>query len=40
MYSIDTTKRFDKDLKRCVKRGLNLQLTLLFLRTGTHSDLF
>ena len=90
MYSVDTTKRFDKDLKRCVKRGLNLQfvydaiallrttgtlpqqyrppklsgdldgiwechiqpdwlmtwsqndteLTLLFLRTGTHADLF
>ena len=90
MYSIDTTKRFDKDLKRCLKRGLDLQhiydaiallrttgtlpvqyrphklsgskdgqlechietdwlmtweqndtqLTLLFLRTGTHSDLF
>ena len=90
MYSVDTTKRFDKDLKRCMKRGLDLQLiheaisllratgtlpmkyrphklsgdkngqwechiepdwlmiweqndtelTLLFLRTGTHSDLF
>ena len=90
MYSVDTTKRFEKDLKRCQKRGLNLQLildaiaqlrttgtlpmkyrphklsgdkngqwechiepdwlmtwnqndtelTLLFLRTGTHSDLF
>ena len=90
MYSVDTTKRFDKDLKRCLKRGLKLQhiydainllrtngslpaqyhphklsgnldgvwechiepdwlmtweqndtqLTLLFLRTGTHSDLF
>ena len=84
MYSIDTTKRFDKDLKRCLKRGLDTiallrtpgtlpdqypphklvyqrvetwechiepnwlmtwnqndtELTLLFLRTGTHSDLF
>ena len=90
MYSIDTTKRFDKDLKLCLKRGLNIQLvydaitilrstgslpaqyhphklsgnldgiwechikpdwlmtweqsntqlTLLFLRTGSHSDLF
>ena len=90
MYSIETTKRFDKDLKRCLKRGLNMQLiydaiallratgalpstyrphklsgnhegqwechiqpdwlmtwqqndtqlTLLFLQTGTHSDLF
>ena len=89
MYSVDTTKRFDKDLKLCLKRGLDLQhvydaiallrttgtlpqqyhphklsgnldgiwechiqpdwlmtweqndtqLTLLFLRTGTHSDL-
>ena len=26
MYSVDTTKRFDKDLKRCLKRGLNLKL--------------
>ena len=26
MYSIDTTKRFDKDLKLCLKRGLNIQL--------------
>lgn len=90
MYNIDYTKRFDKDLKRCKKRGLDLQLiydviallrstgtlpakypshklsgdkngqwechiepgwlmiweqndtelTLLFLQTGTHSDLF
>ena len=90
MYSIDYSKRFKKDMKRCQKRGLNLQLildaiallrttgmlpaqyrphklsgdkngqwechiepdwlmtwnqndtelTLLFLRTGTHSDLF
>ena len=90
MYSVDTTNRFDKDLKRCLKRGLDMQhlydaiallrttgsmpmkyrphklsgnldgqwechiepdwlmtweqndmeLTLLFLRTGTHSDLF
>ena len=90
MYSIDYTHRFKKDLKRCQKRGLDLQLildaiallkttgtlpmsyrphklsgnrdgqwechiepdwlmiweqndmelTLLFLQTGTHSDLF
>jgi len=90
MYSVDTTKRFEKDLKRCLKRGLDMQhlydaiallrtngslpfqyrphklvnqrveiwechiepdwlmtweqndteLTLLFLRTGTHSNLF
>ena len=26
MYQIDYTKRFEKDLKRCRKRGLNLQL--------------
>jgi mRNA-degrading endonuclease YafQ of YafQ-DinJ toxin-antitoxin module len=26
MYSIDYTKRFNKDLKRCMKRGLDLQL--------------
>lgn len=90
MYSINYTKRFEKDLKRCRKRGLNIQLirdvvqllattgalpikyhphklsgnyegqwechiqpnwlmtweqndnelTLLFLQTGTHADLF
>lgn len=90
MYSVNTTKRFEKDLKRCLKRGLKMQLiydaiqllkstgtlpsqyhphklsgdrqdqwechiqpdwlmtweqndnqlTLLFLQTGTHSDLF
>ena len=90
MYQIDYSNRFSKDLKRCMKRGLNIklikdaidllaekgslpqeyrphklvnqkreiwechiqpdwlmtweqndtQLTLLFLQTGTHSDLF
>lgn len=90
MYQIDYSNRFNKDLKRCMKRGLNLklikdaidllaengklpqqyrphklvnhrreiwechiqpdwlmtweqndnQLTLLFLQTGTHADLF
>ena len=90
MYSINYSNRFSKDLKRCKKRGLDLQLlkdavellaatgslpsqyrphklvnqkvetwechiqpdwlmtwqqndtelTLLFLQTGTHSDLF
>ena len=90
MYQVKYSKRFDKNLKLCVKRGLNMQLisdairllaangslpakyrphklsgdldgiwechiqpdwlmtweqndtqlTLLFLRTGTHSDLF
>ena len=25
MYSVDTTNRFDKDLKRCLKRGLDMQ---------------
>lgn len=89
-YAIEFTNRFKKDLKRCVKRGLDIQkirtavailsesgslpdlyhphklsgklsnqwechiapdwlmtweqneeqLTLLFLQTGTHSDLF
>jgi mRNA interferase YafQ len=89
-YNVKTTKRFDKEMKRCRKRGYNMQLiveaihlleatgslpakysphklsgnlqgvwechiepdwlmtwnqndtelTLLFLRTGTHSDLF
>ena len=90
MYSIEYTNRFKKDLRRCQKRGLDLQLildaiallkttgslpaqyrphklsgnrngqwechiepdwlmtweqnnmelTLLFLQTGTHSDIF
>ncbi len=90
MYQVITSKRFEKDLKRCQRRGLNMrlifeaihqleltgqlplqykphklygdlsgiwechiqpnwlmtweqnneQLTLLFLQTGTHSDLF
>ena len=90
MYSINYTNRFHKDLKRCLKRGLDIrliqdavsllaatgtlpsqyrphklrgdkrgqwechiqpdwlmtweqndmELTLLFLQTGTHSDLF
>ena len=90
MYQVKYSKRFDKNLKLCVKRGLNMQLisdairllvangslpakyrphklsgdldgiwechiqpdwlmtwsqndtelTLLFLRTGTHADLF
>ena len=90
MYSINYTNRFNKDLKRCKKRGVDIQLiqnavallastgilpaqyhphklinqkietwechiqpdwlmtweqnntelTLLFLQTGTHSDLF
>ena len=90
MYQIDYSTRFNRDLKRCMKRGLNIklikdaidllaadgrlpqqyrphklrgdmrgiwechiqpdwlmtwqqndnQLTLLFLQTGTHSDLF
>ena len=39
MYSIIYTKRFDKDLKRCQKRGLRLQLILeaigLLAATGT-----
>ena len=32
-YTIRTSKSFEKDLKRCEKRGYNLQ-------TGTHSDLY
>ena len=39
MYSIDYTKRFKKDLKRCQKRGLDLQLIhdaiALLKTTGT-----
>ena len=25
MYTIDTTKRFEKDFKKCIKRGLNIE---------------
>ena len=72
-YNVKTTKRFDKEMIRCRKRGYNMQLiveailsgnlqgvwechiepdwlmiweqndtqlTLLFLQTGTHADLF
>ena len=39
MYSVETTRRFEKDLKRCQKRGLDLQLILdaiaLLRKTGT-----
>ena len=39
MYSIDYTNRFKKDLKRCQKRGLDLQLIhdviVLLKTTGT-----
>lgn len=43
-YNVITGKRFDKSLKRCVKRGLDLSkltaVILLFVDTGSHSDLF
>ena len=39
MYSIDYTKRFEEDLKRCKKRGLDMQLiqdaVALLAATGT-----
>ena len=38
-YRVKTTKRFDKDLKRCEKRGYNMQLIFnvmqLLAATGT-----
>ena len=38
-YIVKTTKRFDKQLKRCEKRGLNMRLIkdamLLLAATGT-----
>ena len=43
MYSVDTTKRFDKDLKPdwlLMWEQNDTELTLLFTGTGTHSDLF
>ena len=56
-YSVSTTKKFEKSLKRCIKRGLDVNklkkviwlmvweqndtaLTLLFIDTGSHADLF
>ena len=39
-YKVIPSKRFQKDMKRCQKRGYDMELTLLFLQTGTHSDLF
>lgn len=39
MYSINYSNRFNKDLKRCYKRGLNIQLIkdaiTLLAETGT-----
>ena len=37
-YQVVLSTRFKKEFRRCIKRGLNMKL--LFLRTGTHSDLF
>jgi mRNA-degrading endonuclease YafQ of YafQ-DinJ toxin-antitoxin module len=38
-YIIKTTKRFDKDLKRCAKRGLNMhhiqEAMLILSSTGS-----
>lgn len=38
-YIVKTTKRFDKDLKRCAKRGLNMhhiqEAMLILSSTGT-----
>lgn len=33
-YRIIATKRFEKDVNRCIKRGLPLT------KTGSHSDVF
>ncbi len=39
MYSVYYTNKFDKDVKRCVKRGLNIaklqEATRLLAETGT-----
>ena len=49
-YTVRISARFKKDFKRCMTRGLDMklmtweqhdnELTLLFLQTGTHADLF
>ncbi len=50
MYELIYTGQFKKSLKKCAKRGLNIQnlievldddqLRLILIDTGTHSDLF
>ena len=41
MYSVYYTNKFDKDVKRCVKRGLNIaklqEATRLLAETGTFA---
>jgi mRNA interferase YafQ len=48
-YQVILSTRFKKEFRCCIKRGSDwlmtweqsdTELTLLFLRTGTHSDLF
>jgi len=39
-YTVRISNRFKKQFRLCMKRGLDMELTLLFLQTGTHSDLF
>jgi len=36
MYTVETTKQFDKSFKRCLKKTLIRIMT----DTGTHADLF
>ena len=42
-YTVYTFNRFNKDLKRCQKRGLNMRLIHeaihILEETGTHSDI-
>ena len=44
MYSIDYTHQFKKDLRRCAKRGLDIdaikQAIKILSETGTHADIF
>lgn len=43
-YSLDYTSKFKKDVKRCVRRGLDVSLLFDAIQeladTGSHSDLF
>ncbi len=46
-YEISYTNRFKQSLKKCVKRGLDIEclkndteLRLILIDTGTHSDVF
>lgn len=44
MYTVQTTKQFDKSFKKCLKRNCDPELLWrvidILQETGTHADLF